>query len=344
MTQILPATSQGIAQAASLLREGALVAIPTETVYGLAADARNPHAVAGIFEAKDRPSFNPLIVHVPDLTAAEAIAVFPDPARVLATQLWPGPLTLVLPLRPDAGISDLVTAGGDTIAIRIPAHPVAQQLLRAAAIPLAAPSANRSGRISPSRAAHVTDPDGGLDGRIAAVLDGGPCEVGLESTIIGWQGETALLLRPGGLDAETIEHVMQRPLLRPRISIAAQAPEDSTGQITANSRKTHKDSPSGTATPTAPGQLTSHYAPKAPLRINAQTARPGETFIAFGPAGADGLTLSASRDLRQAAAALFETLRRADRLGRPIAIAPIPEQGLGLAINDRLRRAAAPRD
>lgn len=338
MTQILPASQQGIEHAARLLCQGQLVAIPTETVYGLAADARNPHAVARIFEAKERPSFNPLIVHVPDLETAEQIAVFPETARHLAERLWPGAMTLVLPLRPGSGISDLVTAGGDTIAIRVPAHPVAQKLLRQAAIPLAAPSANRSGRISPSRAEHVTDPNGGLHGRIAAVLDGGPCGVGLESTIIGWQGNDAVLLRPGGVEAETIEALLNQKLRRPHISIAANPSTTSTDQTT----ESGNDLPPGT--PSAPGQLSSHYAPNAPLRINADAAQPGEVFIAFGPAIEGGLTLSHDRDLREAAATLFETLRRADRLGRPIAIAPIPDEGLGLAINDRLRRAAAPRD
>nr|WP_111297642.1 L-threonylcarbamoyladenylate synthase [Paracoccus saliphilus] len=306
--------ADGLARAAALLAQGATVAMPTETVYGLAADARNGEAVARIYEAKGRPSFNPLIVHIPDLASAEAIATLPDQARLLADRFWPGPLTMVLPLRSDAGIAALVTAGLTTVGLRLPADPTARALMRAFGGPVAAPSANASGRISPTSADHVLDPEGGLEGRIAAVLDAGPCPVGLESTIVGWPGGRATLLRPGGLPAEMIEAVLDQPLAR------------------------HEGDPSA---PSAPGQLTSHYAPRALLRLNATTPEAHETHLDFGRPGP--FSLSDSGDLAQAAARLFDLLRRADTLGRPISVAPIPEQGLGAAINDRLRRAAAPR-
>ncbi|MDQ1900257.1 L-threonylcarbamoyladenylate synthase [Paracoccus sp. WLY502] len=312
-TEHLLPDQMGMARAAILLAAGQVMAIPTETVYGLAGDARNGQAVARIYQAKGRPSFNPLIVHVPDMDAARSIAQMSPEAETLAAAFWPGALTLVLPLRPDAAIASLVTAGLDTIAIRVPAHPVAQALLRLTG-PLAAPSANASGRISPTSAAHVLDPDGGLDGRIAAVLDAGPCPVGLESTIIGWPQGCATLLRPGGIPAEAIAATLAHPLA---------------------------DHHADPAAPNAPGQLTSHYAPQAPLRLNAPDPTPDETHIAFGQPGP--FTLSETGDLTQAAARLFDTLRRADREGRPISVAPIPDHGLGAAINDRLRRAAAPR-
>lgn len=312
-TEHLLADQMGLARAAILLAQGQVVAIPTETVYGLAGDAQSGAAVARIYDAKGRPSFNPLIVHVPDADTARTIADFPPEAEALAAAFWPGALTLVLPLRADAGIASLVTAGLDTIAIRVPAHPVAQALLRLTG-PLAAPSANASGRISPTSADHVLDPDGGLDGRIAAVLDAGPCPVGVESTIVGWPRGRATLLRPGGIPAEAIADRLGHPLAD------------------------HQPDPS---TPNAPGQLTSHYAPQAALRLNAPIPVPGETHIPFAAPGP--FTLSESGDLTQAAARLFDTLRRADREGRPIAVAPIPDHGLGAAINDRLRRAAAPR-
>ena len=313
-TERLLPDQMGIARAAILLAGGQVVAIPTETVYGLAGDARNPGAVAAIYAAKGRPSFNPLIVHVADLDGARSLADLPPEAERLARAFWPGALTLVLPQRADAGIASLVTAGLSTIAIRVPAHPVTQALLRLTG-PLAAPSANLSGRISPTSADHVLDPDGGLDGRIGAVMDAGPCPVGVESTIIGWPGGRAALLRPGGIAAEAIAEALGHPLAD------------------------HQADP---AAPDAPGQLTSHYAPNAPLRLNATDPRPDETFIAFGAPGP--FSLSDSGDPVQAAARLFDTLRRADREGRPIAVAPIPDQGLGAAINDRLRRAAAPRE
>ncbi|QFQ89035.1 threonylcarbamoyl-AMP synthase [Paracoccus kondratievae] len=314
-TEILGHDLRGLRAAAELLARGELVAIPTETVYGLAGDARNPLAVARIYEVKGRPSFNPLIVHLPDIAAAGRIAVLGPEALALAHRFWPGALTLVLPLREDSGIASLVTAGLSTVAIRVPAHPAAQELLRTFDGPLAAPSANPSGRVSPTTAAHVADPDTGLGGRIAAVLDAGACPVGVESTIVGWTEGRAALLRPGGVAAEEIEAVLGQPLLHPVANPDA---------------------------PNAPGQLTSHYAPRASLRLNADTALPGELLIGFGSVTGE-MTLSESGDLTEAAARLFDLLRRADEAGRPLAVAPVPEHGLGAAINDRLRRAAAPR-
>ena len=315
----LTADPQGVAQAARLLAAGETVAIPTETVYGLAADATNGDAVARIYAAKGRPAFNPLIVHVAGMDAARAIGHFDGPALALAQAFWPGALTLVVPVAPGAGIASLVTAGLDTVAIRMPAHPLARQLLTELGRPVAAPSANPSGRISPTSADHVLDPDDGLGGRIAAVLDGGACPVGVESTIIGWRDGAAALLRPGGIPAEAIEAALGGvPLLRPDMQAAS----------------------AGDA-PDAPGQLLSHYAPRVPVRLNAVTAGPDETHVGFATPGPFSLTETG--DLVQAASRLFEVLRRADRLGRPIAVAPIPDHGLGVAINDRLRRAAAPR-
>ena len=311
-TETLTATPEGLARAAAILGAQGLVAFPTETVYGLGGDARSDLAVARIFDAKGRPRFNPLIVHVLDMAAARTFAVFDARAKAVAAAFWPGPLTLVLPLRADAGLSPLVTAELNTVAIRIPAHPVAQALLRAFGGPLAAPSANPSGRVSPTRAAHVMD---GLSGRIDAVIDGGSCAVGVESTILGLVEEPALL-RPGGIATEALEAML--------------GPLASGG----NAEK-----------PNAPGQLASHYAPGAAVRLNAQTRLPDEVRLGFGPGDAD-LNLSKNADLIEAAANLFHMLREADALagrGGRIAIAPIPEQGLGRAINDRLRRAAAPR-
>ncbi|MDO5612789.1 MAG: L-threonylcarbamoyladenylate synthase [Paracoccus sp. (in: a-proteobacteria)] len=312
-TQRLTADPQGVSAAARLLAGGYPVAIPTETVYGLAADARNGAAVAAVYAAKGRPAFNPLILHVADLAAARALVDLPDAAEALAAAFWPGALTLVAPLRADAGVASLVTAGLTTAAVRVPAHPVAQAVLRAFGGPLAAPSANVSGRVSPTTADHVLAPRAGLGGRIAAVLDGGPCPVGVESTIIGWDGTQPVLMRPGGVAAEAIEALLASPLRR--------GPDP--------------------ASPQAPGQLASHYAPQAAVRLNAETARTGEVYIGFGSDGP--LSLSPGGDLAEAAARLFDVLRRADELGQPIAVAPVPEHGLGAAINDRLRRAAAPR-
>ena len=313
MTETLAPDDHGLARAAQLLAGGDLVAFPTETVYGLGGDAQSDRAVARIYEAKGRPSFNPLIVHLPDLIAVEGIAHLGPKALALAQAFWPGPLTLVLPLREGAGISPLVTAGLTTVAVRVPAHPLAQRLLRAFGGPLAAPSANPSGRISPTRADHVLE---GLTGRIAAVLDGGACAVGLESTIVFADPEP-VLLRPGGLPVEALEAALGEPL--------------ATG--------------GDAGKPTAPGQLASHYAPEAAVRLNATEARSGEVLVGFG-AVQGSLSLSQTGDLVEAAARLFQTLREADRLAGPkgrIAFAPVPETGLGRAINDRLRRAAAPR-
>lgn len=313
MTLTLAPDDAGIAKAARLLEAGELVAFPTETVYGLGGDARSDVAVARIFAAKGRPSFNPLIVHLPGLAAVEAIATVGPNARALATAFWPGPLTLVLPLREGAGVSPLVTAGLPTVAVRVPAHPLAQRLLRAFGGPVAAPSANPSGRVSPTRADHVLE---GLSGRIAAVLDGGACAVGLESTIV-LADPDPVLLRPGGLPVEALEAALRGPLA-----------------IGGDGEK-----------PTSPGQLASHYAPIAQVRLDATSAQPGEVLVGFGPVKG-ALSLSETGDLVEAAARLFQTLREADRLAGPdgrIAFAPVPETGLGRAINDRLRRAAAPR-
>ncbi|MDO5632483.1 MAG: L-threonylcarbamoyladenylate synthase [Paracoccus sp. (in: a-proteobacteria)] len=312
-TQRLTDDPQGIATAARLLAAGWPVAIPTETVYGLAADARNGAAVAAVYAAKGRPAFNPLILHVADLTAARALVDLPDEAEALAAAFWPGALTLVAPLRAEAGVASLVTAGLTTAAVRVPTHPVAQAVLRAFGGPLAAPSANASGRVSPTTADHVLDSRAGLGGRIAAVLDGGPCPVGVESTIIGWDGAQPVLMRPGGIATEAIEAVLAAPLRR--------GPDPDS--------------------PRAPGQLASHYAPQAAVRLNADAPRAGEQYIGFGSDGP--LSLSPTGDLTEAAARLFDVLRRADDLGQPIAVAPVPDHGLGAAINDRLRRAAAPR-
>ena len=291
-TEILTADDLGVAAAARLILAGEPVAVPTETVYGLAADATNAEAVAKIYAAKGRPSFNPLIVHVPDLAAAEAIGSFDEDARSLAIEHWPGPLTLVVPLKADAPIAALVTAGLPSIGIRIPAHPAMQALLRAVGRPLAAPSANASGSISPTRAEHVAQ---SLGGRIPLILDGGPCARGLESTIIAATGGPLRLLRPGPIVIE--------------------------GAVAATGK-----------TVEAPGMLASHYAPSKPLRLNAEAPEPDEYWIDLGD------------DPVRAAAQLFDSLHQADASSKPrIAVAPVRAEGLGLAINDRLRRAAADR-
>ncbi|MBB4837378.1 L-threonylcarbamoyladenylate synthase [Sphingomonas kyeonggiensis] len=316
--RILPYGTAAIAEAAALIRAGECVAVPTETVYGLAADATESRAVAGIYAAKGRPSFNPLIVHVPDLAAAERIAVFDDRARDLATRFWPGPLTLVLPVRPDAGIASLVTAGLDTIAIRVPRHRAMQALLEASGKPLAAPSANASGSISPTRAEHVAK---SLAGRIPLVIDDGATPAGVESTIV--MGDQ--ILRPGPLtQAELFPGESRGPGLQ------IDVPGDPGPRLSPGSKE-------GII---APGQLDSHYAPSKPVRLNADSARDGEYFIGFGPIPGTE-TLSAAGDLTEAAANLFDALHRADASDAPaIAVAPIPATGIGLAINDRLRRAA----
>ena len=315
-TIVLTPDAAGIAQAVALLREGRLVAFPTETVYGLGGDAMSDLAIARIYAAKGRPRFNPLIAHVSDMAMARQLAVFDARAEALAAAFWPGPLTLVLPLCAGAGLSGMVTADLPTVAIRLPAHPVARALIAGFGGPLAAPSANPSGRVSPTRALHVTD---GLAGKIAAVIDGGACAVGVESTILG-VFERVELLRPGGAAVEDIEALVG-PLVIAPLKTGSHGPR-----------------------PIAPGQLASHYAPDAPLRLEALDRRPGEVRLGFGPGSSDW-NLSPSADLIEAAANLFHLLRQADHLaqGRPIAVAPIPEAGLGRAINDRLRRAAAPR-
>lgn len=310
MTQILHPDTAGITRAATLLRDGGLVALPTETVYGLGADARNGIAVAKIYDAKGRPSFNPLIIHVADAEHARAYGVWSDTAHVLSSAFWPGPLTLVLPLAVGHGLSSLVTAGLDSIAVRVPSHPAAQAILRAFDGPIAAPSANPSGRISATTAAHVL---AGLKGRIDAVVDDGPCTVGLESTIIGLNQPRPTLFREGGLPAEAIEAALGYSL----------------------------DVADG-AEVVAPGQLASHYAPHASVRLNATQPRPGEVMLGFGTIRGD-LNLSPSGDLVEAAAHLFDYLHALDAMRNPIAVATVPDRGLGRAINDRLRRAAAPR-
>lgn len=300
-----------IDHAAEALRRGKLVAFPTETVYGLGGDGRSDEAVAAIYAAKGRPSFNPLILHIADIDAADQIADLPHDARTLAEAFWPGPLTLVAPVRPGAEVSALACAGLPTIALRAPAHPVGQALLAAFGGPLAAPSANPSGRISPTTAEHVM---AGLSGRIAGVVDGGACQVGLESTIIGFDDGAPVLLRAGGLAVEYIERVLACP-------------------VTA-----HKGGVN------APGQLLSHYAPNARLRLNATNVQPGEALIGFGDAPDAAINLSPTGDLTEAAARLFAALHQMDAIADAIAVSSIPNHGLGVAINDRLHRAAAPRD
>lgn len=323
MTLLLPADE--VQHAAALLRDGGLVAFPTETVYGLGADARNGRAVAAVFEAKGRPHFNPLICHFPDAEAAFAEAMPDERARALAERFWPGPLSLVLPRRPTCRVDLLAGAGLDTLAVRVPAHPLALALLRAAAVPVAAPSANQSGQVSPTTAQHVLD---GLGGRIAAVLDGGACAVGVESTVLDLAAGGAALLRPGGVPVEAIEAVIG-PVARPVPLSAAAA----------------------TRTLRSPGMMLSHYAPALPVRLGATDVAADEALLAFGPplpgAGA-AWQLSESRDLREAAARLFAGLRWLDAEGARrglarIAAMPVPMGGLGAAINDRLERAAAPR-
>jgi L-threonylcarbamoyladenylate synthase len=317
---IWPTNDAHLARAAQALADGALVGLPTETVYGLAADATSGLAVARIYEAKGRPSFNPLISHVADLEAAEAHGVFDAQAQVLARAFWPGPLTLVVPFRPQSPVSDLARAGLSTIALRVPAHPVARALLRAFGRPVAAPSANRSGRISPTTAVHVAHE---LGHAVAGVLDGGPCIVGIESTVVACLEDQAVLLRPGGLTRAAIAHVLGQPL------------------VEADGVHLHR----------GPGMLASHYAPAKPLRMNAQSVLPGEALLGFGGAMVEGRTsstptidLSPSGDLREAAARLFASLRALDDSGcTGIAAAPVPSHGLGEAINDRLFRASVPR-
>jgi len=320
-TQILPAGAHAVAEAARCLTEGGLVAFPTETVYGLGADATQAPAIARLYEAKGRPSFNPLIAHVADLAAARKIAHFDATATRLAEAFWPGPLTLVLPKTDNCPVAELATAGLDTVAIRVPAHGIARDILRAFGGAVVAPSANISGHVSPTTAAHVASD---LTGRVDLILDGGPVEVGVESTIVACF-DVPMLLRPGGLPREAIERVLGHALQR--------LPEDAVNDD---------------AQPLAPGMLASHYAPRTPVRLNATSVEPDEALLAFGDAGIDGanaakavMNLSAAGDLSEAAANLFGYLRALDaRLARTIAVMPVPHHGLGEAINDRLRRAA----
>jgi L-threonylcarbamoyladenylate synthase len=309
IARILPFDDLAIAEAARLIADGRPVAIPTETVYGLAADATRGDAVAAIYDAKGRPSFNPLIVHVLDLAAAERLADLPEPARRLANAFWPGPLTIVAPLRPDAPIAMLATAGLHTIAIRVPAHPAMRALLAATGKPLAAPSANASGTISPTRPAHVA---ASLGRAIPLIVDAGATAVGLESTIVAVDPDGIRVLRPGPITAEQLATTSGLPIAT-----------------------------SGSSKIEAPGQLTQHYAPSKPIRLNARDARPGEYLIGFG-AIAGHVSLSPSGNLTEAAAGLFDLLHQADAsAAAAIAVAPIPDTGLGIAINDRLGRAAA---
>ncbi len=307
-----------IAAAASALRDGKLVAFATETVYGLGANACDGQAVARIYEAKGRPSFNPLIVHLPSAEEAIRLGRFNSDALKLADSFWPGPLTIVVERADDCPVSELASAGLSSLAIRVPGRESARELLRLAGCPVAAPSANISGQISPTTAQHVM---AGLGDRIWGVVDGGRCEVGLESTIVSCLGDTPVILRPGGVSREVIEEALGRPVLL------------QTGS---------------TNDPISPGQLASHYAPNAAVRLNAKEARPGEAYLAFGKREPEAdiiRNLSPSKDLREAAANLFAMLHTLDMLGADsIAVAPIPDEGLGVAINDRLARAAAPRD
>ena len=309
---LLPDTEMGQAAAAARLRSGGLVAFPTETVYGLGADACDDRAVARIFEAKGRPSFNPLIVHFADLDTLKQHVHWTSEAELLAQTYWPGPLTLVLRKQADSAISSLVSAGLDTIAVRLPAHASARAVLRAFGGGVAAPSANRSGQLSPTLARHVAD---SLGARVDAILDGGPCKVGVESTIVGLT-DKPVLLRPGGITEQELAQTLGRHL-----AVRHKAEAIS-----------------------APGQLMSHYAPTALVRLNATEWEPGDLRLGFGDVDCD-LNLSETEDLVEAAAHLFDYLHRLDAMGGgTIAVSPIPHEGLGIAINDRLSRAAAPRE
>ncbi|OYU48607.1 MAG: threonylcarbamoyl-AMP synthase [Rhizobiales bacterium PAR1] len=319
-TRALGTSAAEIAEGGRLLAAGCLVAFPTETVYGLGADATNPAAIASLYAAKGRPSFNPLIAHVAHVEDAFALGDFPPSARKLAEAFWPGALTLVVPVSENSPVCELARAGLASIAIRVPDHPVATALIKAAGSPIAAPSANRSGHVSPSTAAHV---HADLDGIIEAVLDGGPTRIGVESTILGCLDDTVVMLRPGGIAREAIETILGTPLAEGKGDEAA---------------------------PLAPGRLTSHYAPRQVLRLDAQGIQPGEACLAFGlplPAGATpALTLNLSErgDVAEAAANLYQHLRALDAMdAQGIAVADFPRRGLGEAIHDRLMRAAAPR-
>ena len=328
MTDIISISDASLRRASDILAAGGLVAFPTETVYGLGANACNGNAVAGIFHAKNRPNFNPLISHVATCQRAFQLGVETDFASILADYFWPGPLTLVLDRTRDCPVDMLTTAGLDKIAVRVPAHEQAQKLLATCDMPIAAPSANPSGRISPSTAHHVY---AGLAGKIDLILDGGPCENGLESTIIDCSGAAPVLLRPGGINRKAIETSLHSAGLDCHLHDA--------------------DALSGNDQPIAPGQLQSHYAPDANIRLNATSKQGDEELIGFGPvpgAGQLSLSLSQAGNIREAAANLFAMLHQADAVTtgtkRKIAIAPIPKKGIGEAINDRLQRAAVPRD
>ena len=316
-TRLILAVPGAAETAADCLARGGLVAFPTETVYGLGADATDGQAVARLYEAKGRPSFNPLIAHVPDLQSARKLAVFNADAEALAAAFWPGPLTLVLPRRPDCPVSDLATAGLETIAIRVPDHALASAILRAFGKPVVAPSANISGHVSPTTAAHVLED---LDEKVDLIVDGGPAAVGIESTIVACLDQP-MILRPGGLSREKIAATLGRDLAQP---------VETTDE-----------------TPLAPGMLESHYAPRTRLRLNAASVKPGEVLLAFGaplPGAVATLNLSEQGDIAEAAANLFSHLRRLDAMRAPtICVMRIPSAGLGEAINDRLRRAAAPK-
>lgn len=316
MARRLQPTLGDIGDAARALRQGKLVAFPTETVYGLGGDATSDRAVAAIFAAKGRPSFNPLIVHVANMAEAAQFAELSAKAQMVARSFWPGPLTLVLPRRRDCRISLLATAGLDSVAIRVPAHKIAQTLLMMTGLPLAAPSANPSGRLSPTSAEHVL---ADLGDKVEFVIDGGPCPVGVESTVLSLL-DGPRILRPGAVTAEALSEVLKEP-----VPIETDTEES--------------------AAPRSPGRLLSHYAPSLPMRLNAAAAEHGEALLGFGPsAPKDVLNLSPTGDLQEAAANLFAMLRRLDDPQyRAIAVMPVPETGLGIAINDRLRRAAAPR-
>ena len=308
-----PVNEQSIALAAELLGQGKLVAFPTETVYGLGADAGNDLAVASIFEAKGRPQFNPLIAHIADISWIEKFAVPTPSAQLLAERFWPGPLTLVMKRTENCPISHLVSAGLDTVGVRFPVHPAARKMLEAFGEPVAAPSANISGTVSPTTAQHVAH---GLADRVPLILDGGACAVGVESTILDVSEDSPALLRAGGIGVEEIEDVIKKKLRRPEVDPNA---------------------------PRSPGQMLSHYAPRLPVRLNALEPEEGEAFLAFGKAENATMNLSPSGDVKEAAAHLFAYMRLLDDPKyKGIAVMPIPTFGLGLAINDRLKRAAYP--
>lgn len=313
-TQLLDSSTLSLEKAAAILRDGGLVAFPTETVYGLGGDATNAQAVAAIYAAKNRPQFNPLIAHFPTMASAAMHVSFPPLAERLAKHFWPGALTMVLEKKAESDICDLACAGLDTMAVRVPAHPVALDLLRKTNRPVVAPSANPSGRLSPTSSSHVID---ALDGRIDAVIDAGPCSIGVESTIIAVREDAVRILRPGGIPTEEIAEVAGQEI----------ATTGDNGIIE------------------APGMMSSHYAPNCALRLNASHPLPGEVFLGFGNTDFGPYCLSKSGNLQEAAANLFAMLREIESTGaHTIAVAPIPEQELGRAINDRLRRAAAPRE